>query len=114
MFHALTPGARVTNYYRFRQEQDDGGYLNKLVENCQNILKKISAYGTIAATLHELASYYCDLQVNKHVKIEERVPRLQALFASYEDKCYPMSWYEFSACTLVNLGYFLFNCLWLR
>lgn len=106
MFHALTPGARATNYYRFREEQDDGGYLNKLVENCQNILNKMPAYETIAATLHELASYYCDLQVNKHVKIEERVPRLQALFNLYEDKFYQMSWYEFSACTGSTLGIF--------
>ena len=27
MFHALTPGTECVNYYRFREEQDDGGYL---------------------------------------------------------------------------------------
>jgi tetraprenyl-beta-curcumene synthase len=106
MFHALTPGAKGTNYYRFRQEQEDGGYLSKLVKTCQNILNKIPAYPTIAATLHELASYYCDLQVNKHVKIEERVPRLKAWYALYQDKFHQMSWYEFSACTGSTLGIF--------
>src|SRR5659263_523807 len=38
MHHALTPGAKLDDYYRFRDEQDDGGYLAALVMTCQEVL----------------------------------------------------------------------------
>ena len=75
---ALTPDAECINYYQLRQEQDDGGYLIKLVKTCQNVLKQLSSYQVIAPCLHELADYYCNLQVHKHVKVQERAPRLKA------------------------------------
>lgn len=31
IFHALTPGAQCVNYYRFREEQEDEGYLSAFV-----------------------------------------------------------------------------------
>jgi tetraprenyl-beta-curcumene synthase len=106
IFHALTPGAECTNYYRFRQEQEDGGYLRQLVKTCQSVLEQLPAYPKISSALHELASYYCDLQVHKHVQVEERVPRLKAWFESHKDNLPEMSWYEFSACTGSTLGIF--------
>ncbi|WP_422614290.1 MULTISPECIES: tetraprenyl-beta-curcumene synthase family protein [Calothrix] len=106
IFHALTPGAKCTNYYRYRQEQEDGGYLRKLVKTCQTVLQKMPAYEKTSVTLHELATYYCDLQVHKHVQIEERIPRLKAWYALYQHKLPQMSWYEFSAATGSTLGIF--------
>jgi tetraprenyl-beta-curcumene synthase len=106
MKHALTPGAKLENYYRFRDEQDDGGYLHALVETCQDVLGSLPSYRMIAPTLHELAGYYCDLQVHKHVAREERVPRLQSWFEKYEENLPAMSWYEFSACSGSTLGIF--------
>src|SRR5450759_5169843 len=66
MLHALTPGIAGVNYYRFRNEQNDGGYLLALVQTCQDMLDKLPGYPNIADILHELAGYYCDLQVYKH------------------------------------------------
>lgn len=106
MFHALTPGREHAEYYRFHPEKDDGGYLRSLVETCQNLLGTLSTYRVIAPTLHELAGYYCDLQVHKHVAREERVPRLQSWFNGYKENLPPMSWYEFSACAGSTLGIF--------
>lgn len=106
LFNALTPGNECTNYYRFRNEQQDGGYLRKLVRTCQGILAKIPNYSKIAPALHELASYYCDLQVHKHVKAEERLPRLKAWFLLHQAQLPELSWYEFSACTGSTLGIF--------
>ena len=106
MRHALTPGAECRNYYRLRKEQDDGGYLESLVKTCQSVLKGMQAYGRIAPALLELSGYYCDLQVYKHVKEEERVPRLKAWFDLYKDKLPPMDWYEFAACAGSTLGIF--------
>ena len=86
MLHALTPEAPLTAYYRFRQEQDDGGYLIALVQTCRDILGRLSNYQLGAAAIQELAAVYIDLQVHKHVRKDERLPRLQAWFAEYEDK----------------------------
>jgi tetraprenyl-beta-curcumene synthase len=103
---ALCIDAKVKNYYRHRQEQDDGGYLHELVQTCQDVLKKVKHYEKIAPFLQELASYYCDLQVHKHVKVDERVPRLKQWFNQYKDNLPPMEWYEFSACSGSTLGIF--------
>lgn len=64
---ALTIGAEPSNYYRYRREQEDGGYLPDLVRTCQEVLATVRHYETIVPFLHELAGYYCDLQVHKHV-----------------------------------------------
>lgn len=106
MLHALTPGAGTINYYQHRKEQEDGGYLQSLVETCQQNLLKVKHYEKIAPYLHELASYYCDLQVYKHIKQEERVPKLMAWFDRYKAKLPAMEWYEFSACAGSTLGIF--------
>lgn len=106
MLHALTPGAKLQNYYRFRSEQDDGGYLHELVTTCQEVLSMLPSYDTVAPTLHELAGYYCDLQVHKHVDPNERVARLQTWFETYKSDLPAMSWYEFSACAGSTLGIF--------
>ncbi|MFB3925096.1 MAG: tetraprenyl-beta-curcumene synthase family protein [Syntrophales bacterium] len=106
MFHALTPCAPCTNYYRYREEQSDGGYLADLVRTCQSILEKTPAYEKISPSLYELATYYCDLQVFKHVRVEDRVPYLKAWFEVYRPVLPPMSWYEFSACAGSTLGIF--------
>ena len=106
MIHALTPNAECVNYYRFRNEQDDGGYLEALVKTCQEVLGKLPVYGEISPVLYELAGYYCDLQVYKHVNVKERVPRLEKWFEAYRGDMPEMSWYEFSACSGSTLGIF--------
>jgi tetraprenyl-beta-curcumene synthase len=106
MFHALLQESAPTNYYRFRNEQDDGGYLASLVETCQSLNRILPNYKFIKEPLRELCGYYCDLQVHKHVTKDERVDRLQKWFNHYEDKLPEMSWYEFSACSGSTLGIF--------
>ncbi|MBE9212398.1 tetraprenyl-beta-curcumene synthase family protein [Plectonema cf. radiosum LEGE 06105] len=106
MVHALMLDSQDTNYYWARGDQADGGYLQKLVRTCQLVLRKLSNYSKIAPTLHELANYYCDLQVHKHVKLDERVPRLKTWFCSHQENLPPLRWYEFSACAGSTLGIF--------
>ncbi len=106
MLHALTPGAAVADYYRLRRERDDGGYLAALVSTCQEVLGGLACYPRIAPFLHELARYYCDLQVYKHVMVEERVPRLKAWFDRHRNGLPEMGWHEFSACAGSTLGIF--------
>jgi tetraprenyl-beta-curcumene synthase len=106
MRHALTPTAVPENYYRLREEQDDGGYLAALVKTCQEVLTGLPAYYLIAPHLYELANCYCDLQVYKHVRKEDRVPLLRAWFNREKDNLPAMGWYEFAACSGSTVGIF--------
>lgn len=106
MLHALTPGAALGDYYRFHGEQDDGGYLASLVMTCQEVLGNLPAYDVIAAALRGLADLYGDLQVHKHVREEERVPRLQEWFEAHREGLPEMRWFEFAACCGSTLGIF--------
>ncbi|MGM9929912.1 MAG: tetraprenyl-beta-curcumene synthase family protein [Bacillus sp. (in: firmicutes)] len=106
MSHSLQRQSQPVNYYRFREEQDDGGYLRSLVDTCQRVLCQIENYDMIEVYLRELCMYYSDLQVHKHVQEIERVDRLQRWFQSHESKIPKMTWFEFSACTGSTLGIF--------
>jgi len=107
MIDSLTIGNSVNkNYYRFREEQDDGGYLQELVLTCQSILATIPNYPYIKEQLIELCQYYSDLQVYKHVIQHERVPRLKDWFELHKESVPPMNWYEFSAASGSTLGIF--------
>lgn len=94
------------NYYCHRSDQNDGNYLRELVAVCQGVLKKMEHYDKICPFLLELCGYYCDLQIHKHVKADERVPRLKKWFSRYKNKLPEMEWYEFSACSGSTLGIF--------
>lgn len=103
---ALTVGKSHSAYYRFREEKEDGGYLEELVETCQSVLKANPHYGEIKDYLVELCRFYCDLQIHKHVEVDERVPRLQNWFQEHKGDIPEMEWYEFSACSGSTLGIF--------
>jgi len=105
MIDALTPGASHS-YYRNRPDREDGGYLSALVRTCQQVLETLPSLPVIQPYLHELAEYYCDLQVHKHVAKEERVGRLQEWFEIHKPQLPEMTWYEFSACSGSTLGIF--------
>ncbi|WNF39074.1 tetraprenyl-beta-curcumene synthase family protein [Bacillaceae bacterium IKA-2] len=106
MLHALTPEAALEDYYRYREEKDDGGYLHELVTTCQEVIKTLPVYESIQPFTIELAQYYCDLQVHKHVQASERVPRLEKWFNQQKDQLPSMTWFEFSACAGSTLGIF--------
>ncbi|WP_027964390.1 tetraprenyl-beta-curcumene synthase family protein [Halalkalibacillus halophilus] len=106
MFDALSlEPASIKNYYRLRIDQDDQGYLNKLVRVCKNTIQEIENYPTIEPELKQLASMYIDLQVHKHVREKERVPRLQKW---HQEQCQDrdLTWYEFAAASGSTLGIF--------
>ncbi|WP_080844352.1 tetraprenyl-beta-curcumene synthase family protein [Cytobacillus gottheilii] len=93
-------------YYRFREDQNDGGYLEALVASCRETLSKLQNYNMIQKHLLELSRFYCDLQIHKHVTPDERVPRLQKWHSQNKEQIPNMEWYEFSACSGSTLGIF--------
>ena len=103
---ALSPGAEPGDYYRFRREKDDGGYLPALVLTCQNVLRDHPGHGRIAPMLRELAGYYRELQVHKHVPAGEVQPRLESWFAGHRESFPGVRWQEFCAASGSTLGIF--------
>lgn len=106
MLQALSPDMPLSDHYRFRREQDDGGYLIALIQTCRQVVRGLPSYHLGSAALEELALFYVDLQVYKHVRKEERLPRLQMWFEGHAKDLPPMAWYEFAACTGSTLGIF--------
>ncbi|QQK82027.1 tetraprenyl-beta-curcumene synthase family protein [Salicibibacter cibi] len=106
MYHALTPGETPDNYYEFRDEQEDGGYLASLVMTCQNVLEKLPGFMDAQAAMRDLSAVYCDLQVYKHIDESKREEKLEDWFAGHKQEFPPMTWYEFSACAGSTLGIF--------
>ncbi|WP_411953697.1 tetraprenyl-beta-curcumene synthase family protein [Alkalibacillus sp. S2W] len=93
------------NYYQYREDQDDDGYLKDLIAECQTVITQINHYNVIQSDIERLASLYVDLQVHKHVTHEERVSRLTMWYEN-ENADPDLSWYEFSAATGSTLGVF--------
>ena len=106
MVDALTVGASPRAYYRFRKDQEDGDYLVELMQTCQSVLKNMPHYETIKPDLLELCGCYCDLQIHKHVRKDERENRLINLYEKQKSTLPDMTWYEFSACSGSTLGIF--------
>ncbi|MUK90770.1 DUF2600 family protein [Ornithinibacillus sp. L9] len=106
MIDALSPTNSIKNYYVLREDQDDGGYLVDLVQTCQRVLQQTELYPVIRDHILRLEGLYGDLQVHKHVQVEERVSRLTSWFEAYKDKTPALSWYEFSAAAGSTLGIF--------
>jgi tetraprenyl-beta-curcumene synthase len=108
MEDALTPGKKPTNYYKYRNDQEDGGYLADLVRDCQDVLKDLPGFCNAQDDMKQLASYYCDLQVFKHVEKNKRVELLENWYERHKQDIPAMTWYEFSACAGSTLGIFCF------
>jgi tetraprenyl-beta-curcumene synthase len=108
MIDAITPYKDITNinYYRHREDQADGGYLHELIKTCQSVIQEIDEFDQIAQTIHEFATHYSNLQIHKHVKWEERVPRLKNWFNEYKQQYPSITWNEFSASSGSTLGIF--------
>ncbi len=106
MADALTPGTRSGDYYAYRAERLDGGYLADLVATCQEVLGRLPALPQVAPTLLALERYYAELQEHKHVRVEERVTRLEQWHKACRDHLPDIAWYEFSAAAGSTLGIF--------
>ncbi|MCP3028313.1 tetraprenyl-beta-curcumene synthase family protein [Halobacillus sp. A5] len=106
MTDALNPENELTNYYLYREDNNDGGYLHSLVLTCQEVLRASPHYKKAQASATKLGFLYNDLQVHKHVREEERIPRLKKWFEHYQEECSHLEWYEFSACAGSTLGVF--------
>lgn len=107
MLDAVDPEAPLHNYYAYRSEHDDAGYLQDLVKTCQAALRLLPSYKVTAPAVRELASLYCDLQVHKHIRRDLREEALQTWWKQHCASYPSVRWNEFAAATGSTLGVFM-------
>lgn len=107
MLDAVNPSASLQDYYAYRNEKDDGGYLNKLVIRCQTCICMLPSYPVIQSHVQELVALYCDLQVYKHIRHDLRESQLQEWWELNREQYPHLQWNEFAAATGSTLGVFM-------
>lgn len=107
MLDAVDPGEPLHDYYEFREEKDDGGYLNELVKTCQASLRLLPSYSLVAEKVRELVALYCDLQVYKHIRRDLREQALLDWWDLHKARYPAVRWNEFAAATGSTLGVFM-------
>ncbi|WP_248930825.1 tetraprenyl-beta-curcumene synthase family protein [Paenibacillus hamazuiensis] len=107
MLDAVAPEAPLHDYYAFRQEKEDGGYLVSLVKTCQSCICMLPSYGRVARRVRELVGLYCDLQVYKHIRHDLREAELDSWWRQHSGKFPDIRWNEFAAATGSTLGVFM-------
>ncbi|MDD9265699.1 tetraprenyl-beta-curcumene synthase family protein [Paenibacillus sp. GCM10023248] len=107
MLDAVDPSKPLHDYYAYRQEKEDGDYLQDLVLTCQRCIAALPSYGQVADQVREFVALYCDLQVYKHIRKDMREPELQAWWNLHHHRYSQIAWNEFAAATGSTLGMFM-------
>ncbi len=107
MLDAVDPSASLKDYYYYRDEKEDGGYLHKLVLQCQSCICMLPSYEAVQPYVHELVSYYCDLQVYKHIHKDQRETQLLGWWELHKFEYPHLLWNEFAAATGSTLCVFM-------
>jgi tetraprenyl-beta-curcumene synthase len=111
MQDALTPGAPLQNYYKYRDDKDDGGFLAALVQACQTYIGQLPSYVRIMPHVLRLSRLYSDLQVYKHIAQDQREAQLLSWWETHREQYPHIYWQEFSAVTGSTIGIFALFCL---
>ncbi|CAM4209798.1 tetraprenyl-beta-curcumene synthase [Paenibacillus macerans] len=107
MLDAVNPGGMLQNYYALRAEQDDGGYLHRLVRTCRANIAELRGYAAAMPFIIDLVGLYCDLQVYKHIDPQLREAKLLSWWETHEYRAPQLRWNEFAAATGSTLGVFM-------
>lgn len=107
MLDSIDPSAEPQDYYRFRDDREDNGYLHRLVRTCQSCICMLPSYEVVRPLVEELVSFYGDLQVYKHIRHDEREQRLLDWWNPRKDLAPGYAWNEFAAATGSTLGVFM-------
>jgi len=103
---AVDPALPILPWYKNYPHDNDGGYLDDLVNTCHRSLGCLPGYGSIVAETLRLASLYSDLQVYKHLHLSLREERLKSWFDSHGELTGEIEWWEFAAACGSTLGIF--------
>lgn len=103
---ALSPGKAHEDYYQYYPYKNDGGYLQRLAEECQHGLRQLPSWSLVQKESLQLADLYSKLQVYKHLMADIREEQLKE-WVMAEAKSYPgLYWQEFAAACGSTLALF--------
>lgn len=94
-----------SDYYSLFPYQDDGGYLQLLVEDCRNSLSQLSGFNPGKDKLIQLTKLYIDLQSFKHMEWKQGEECLVGLHRETR-LASGLYWWEFAAACGSTLGIF--------
>lgn len=100
---ALTPGKQPSPYYDC-YPYSESSYLTELVTTCQSALACLPHYEKCQGRALELANYYCNLQVLKHLKESSDKEVADWITQTFGGG---LHWNEWAAATGSTLGIFL-------
>jgi tetraprenyl-beta-curcumene synthase len=103
---AVNPFTQRGNYYEAYPEKKDNGYLDFMVDECRKYIESLPSYYLIADSVIRYAELYSELQVNKHLSLETREPKLKDWALSHIKEYPDIFWWEFSAASGSTLGIF--------
>lgn len=107
MLDAVNPSTSLQNYYALREEQQDGGYLHRLVQTCRDNIAELPGYRSAMPFILDLVGLYTDLQVYKHIDPKLRETKLLSWWEQHENRTPELRWNEFAAATGSTLGVFM-------
>ncbi|WP_238192178.1 tetraprenyl-beta-curcumene synthase family protein [Paenibacillus sp. L3-i20] len=107
MLDAVNPDAEIKDYYKYRDEKNDGGYLHHLVKTCQINVAQLPSYRNVQIHVTELVALYGDLQVYKHIHKDLRESQLLSWWERHQNNYPELQWNEFAAATGSTLGMFM-------
>lgn len=107
LYDALNLESPKHNYYEKYPYKDDGGYIDKLVDDCQRCLEYLPSYSLVSGDINRLIYLYTCLQAYKHIDLEFREKVLKTWAESYLPSFPDLLWQEFAAASGSTLGIFI-------
>jgi len=101
---ALDPDGPTSNYYLYRPEQDDGGYLAALVDACRGSCAALPGYLHVRAHTARAATRLSVQVLNHEPDLQRRRRRLKEWAESNLGEDPHAQWFELSAAASSTLG----------
>jgi tetraprenyl-beta-curcumene synthase len=106
LIDALQPGTERRDYYRHHPWQDDGGYLNALVDACRECCLELPGYEQVRPLVVREARRAEVLALNHHVDPALRNTRLEAWSRQEFPAGHEARWFELSGACSAGLTIF--------
>lgn len=107
MLAAVDVAEPLAPWYKDFPHQNDGGYLDALVQVCREMLARLDGYHDVRREMRRLMELYTDLQVYKHLEVQVRTEKLVYWFERCKDSQTDVFWWEFAAACGSTLGVFM-------
>jgi tetraprenyl-beta-curcumene synthase len=106
LIDALDPNSPLSDYYRHFSLKADGGYIETLVACCRRQVSRLPSYHMVRDDVLRLTSWYCELQVRKHLSWDVREKELQDWVKGLLPQFPGLLWNELAAATGSTLAVF--------